>query len=357
MTEADLCELRSNCELATKIWGRTFSALGAITHREKGAEAVGKLWVNLLRQHQQGFYNEGLKKLGISPSEPPAVAAAKYHYLTNAIGGIPIDYVEETPQKVWIRYRAPMWTYAGVTMLALPGELRRTIFRGWHPHNGAMMGNKRLGWVSTKFIMEGDPYDEGYFIEYDRDLGPGEEMRYEVVHSTPEFDPAKAPQLDSKQWPEARLLKARRNFSREYVKETIYALLQMYGEQATLYILRMTMRCLAIQYTHEIKADLGISENHLQACVNLLTGMLCACDQDFALEKISDTKQRIILKSFKPFAIHEATDALRRECFEFQVMAVRLMNGYIALRRSSGENFGVQKEEVWEIEDMGRWLW
>ena len=75
--------LHDRCELAAKIWSRTFSALGAVTFREKGEKGVCDLWESLLREHQKGFYNEGLKKLGISEDESPAVVAAKYHYLTN----------------------------------------------------------------------------------------------------------------------------------------------------------------------------------------------------------------------------------------------------------------------------------
>jgi hypothetical protein len=155
--------LRVRCEVAAKLWGRTFSALTAMTFREKGEDAIHKLWFLLLASHQGDHFREGLKKLGIH-DDPPAVAAAKYHYFTNIIGGLDMEYVEESPRKVWIRYKAPMWTYAGVAMIALPGSLRRTILSSWHPRNGIYMGCPRLGYVGTKFIMEGEPYDEGYFI-------------------------------------------------------------------------------------------------------------------------------------------------------------------------------------------------
>ena len=95
-----LSEVRIDCMAATKLWGRTFSALTAMTLREKGEEAVHRLWFDLLRRHQVGHYREGLRKLGIGDNESPAVAAAKYHYFTNTPGGLDLEYIEESPKKV-----------------------------------------------------------------------------------------------------------------------------------------------------------------------------------------------------------------------------------------------------------------
>lgn len=357
MAEQNLEGLRLDCELAAKFWGRTFSGLGAMVYREKGAAALGRLWVLLLGQHQEGFYRQGLKKLGIGDDEPPAVTAAKYHYFTNLIGGLAMEYVEESPKKVWIRYTAPMWTYGGVTMLALPASLRRTIFTGWHPHNGRMMGCPRLGWVSTKFIMEGEPYDEGYFIEYDRELRPGEEMRYEVAPCTPEFDPDRAPKLDPELWPDARMFKARRNWSREYVRTTVDCLLQMFGEQATHFILRQTMRCLAVQYARELKQDMGIAGKDARSVGELFARLLEACGQDFETDRIGDLRYRIVLRSFRPFDKEAASEGIRDACFQFQHMTARLLNGRLSVTRHATPALGVADQEVWEIEDTGRWLW
>lgn len=353
MTGDDIQRLRTDCELAAKLWGRTFSALGAITYREKGEDAITELWVRLLRQHQGEFYRQGLRKLGIGDTEPPAVAAAKYHYLTNIIGGLAMEYVEESPKKVWIRYLAPMWTYAGVTMMAIPGRLRRRIFTGWHPRNGQLMGCPRLGWVSTKFIMEGEPCDEGYFIEHDHDLAPGQEFRFEVAAKTPEFEPARAPRLDPKLWPEARVLKARRNWSREYVRTTVECLFQMFGEQTTYFLVRQVMRCLAIQYAHELKRDMGIAGTESEAVIEFLGRLLGACGQGFTTERRAPGRYRITLSSCLPFH-DDAPEGLRAACFEFPAMAVRLFNGRVAISRAADPS---GREEAWDIEDTGRWLW
>ncbi len=357
MQTAQLERLRRDTEIAAKFWGRIFSGLGAMTYRERGEAGLSKLWVMLLSQHQKGFYDQGLEKIGISPDEPPAVKAAKYHYLTNQIGGLRMEYVEETPTKVWIRYLAPMWTYAGVSMLALPGRVRRDIFSAWHPRNGERMGCKRLGWVSTKFIMEGDPYDEGYFIEYDHDLRPGEEMAYEVVHQTPEFDPSKAPALDEDLWPAARQYKARRNWSREYVNTTTSCLLQMYGEEVTHFLLSQTMRGIAIQYTHELMSDLDIDGKDARSIAEFFSVLLSACDQDFDIEHHGDNVHRIVLHSIKPFRPETASEGLRRALFQFNVMAARVLNGRVAVTRTPTPMIGLADSETWTVEDAGRWLW
>ena len=45
--------LRVKCGVAAKFWGRTLSALTAITFREKGEDAIHKLWFLPLTSHQE----------------------------------------------------------------------------------------------------------------------------------------------------------------------------------------------------------------------------------------------------------------------------------------------------------------
>lgn len=190
----------------------------------------------MLGQQQKGFYLRGLRKLGIRDDEPPA----KYHYLSNQIAGLSMEYIEETPKKVWIRYNPPWGT--GMAMLAIPGSITRALTTAWHARNGALMGCPRLGWVSTKFSPEMEACLEGYFIEYDHDVMPGEEWRFDPVTRTPEFEASKAPRLDPQAWPEERLLKAMRDNARDYCKGTIEALFQIFGQQTTSFLLKQAMR-------------------------------------------------------------------------------------------------------------------
>jgi len=356
MTTQPLDTLRADCALSARFWGLTFGALGAIVTRDKGEPAIKALWARMLHQHQQGFYRQGLIKLGIREDEPPAVIAAKYHWFTNLIGGLSMEYVEESPRKVWIRYTAPMWTYPGTTLMAMPASLRRTIFSIWHPANGRMMGNRRLGWVGTKFIMEGHPYDEGYFMEYDHDLAPGEELRFEQVPGTPEFDPDAAPKLDPELWPEARQYKARRNWSREYVHTTVDCLHQLFGAYTAEFLYAETMRCMAVQYTHALKQQAGIEGRDAAAVAQFFSRMLASQNQTFRVERVGDQHWRITLESFLPFR-GQVAEGLRCASFQFQKTAAWVLNGRVAVTRQPHPDSLAPEAETWDIRDAGRWLY
>ena len=56
----------------------------------------------VFRRQQQERFLPGLEKLGISHL-PPAVAAAQYHYLSNWIGGVHVEFMYESDRKAWIR--------------------------------------------------------------------------------------------------------------------------------------------------------------------------------------------------------------------------------------------------------------
>lgn len=343
--------LEHQCGIATRLWGRTFSGLTVITFREKGEAALHKLWHDVLVDHQGERYAEGMVKLGID-KDPPAIAAAKYHYYTNLIGGLDMEYAEESPRKAWVRYTAPMWTYDGIAMLCLPASLRRTILGSWHPRNGQMMGCPRLGWVATKFIMQGDPFDEGYFYEYDHDLSPEERYRFEYVRSTPAHDAEMAPVLDPQEWPQARLVRARRNFSSRYLRTTVEILLRHFGDEPTWYLVQQTCRGLAVQYAHDMGQRLGLEGTGARDVAQLLAGLLECCGQDFEREDLSATRQRIVVSSFKPFDA-DAPEGLREAMFHFQSMSARVLNGQLRVTRAADG----PTREVWEIEDAGRWLW
>ena len=343
-------EVKQDCALATMLWGKMFSGLTAVTYGEKGADALHRLWFLFLTTHQGEKYHEGLRKLGIE-NDPPAVAAAKYHYFTNIIGGLAMEYVEESPRKVWIRYLTPMWMYGGVAVMAMPSDLRRHVFSSWHPRNGLYMGCPRLGYVGTKFSSEGDPCDEGYFYEYDHDLNPSQIMRFEVAHKTPEFDPAKAPRLDPELWPEMRILKARRNFSSGYFRVTLDVLDGMYGELVTNHIIMRTMRFMGIQFTPELQKLAGIEGKSAADVAQLFARIARAQEQDFTIEKADAKTTRMTIRSVRPLV--GISEDRRRSLFEFQKMMARMINGRLRVTRSRVKD----EVEVWEITDTGEWQW
>jgi hypothetical protein len=347
MTEIE--NLRTDCAIAGKLWSRTFSGLLMATLRSYGSDVLDRLWAALLRSHQDRYYVASLQKLGIA-GDTPARAAAKYHYFSNALGGLTMQYIEETPKKVWIRYLAPSWTYPGTALHALPKGIRRTVFSTWHPRNGELMGCLRLGWVCTKLIDEGDPYDEGYFIEHERDLDPSERATFERPNTTPEFLPGTAPVLDPAAWPEVRLLRANRNYAGEYVRDTVDQLYQLLGEAGAHDVVAHTMRVLAAQYVHELAGDVKIDASSAEGLAGLHGELHRACGGGYQLERISVAAWRLTLDGTRPFPAPR--EELRRALFEFQINSGRVLNGHLRLTREPTET-----GERWTFEDTGRWLW
>ena len=65
LSSAELEVLTHQCGVSTRLWGRMFSGLTAVTYNDKGHDAVHKLWYEVLTSHQDERYHEGLEKLGI----------------------------------------------------------------------------------------------------------------------------------------------------------------------------------------------------------------------------------------------------------------------------------------------------
>jgi hypothetical protein len=83
-----------------------FTGLILTTVTRRGTADAAEFVFRVFRRQQQERFLPGLKKLGLSDL-PPAVAAAQYHYLSNWIGGVHVEYMYETDRKAWIRYPPP----------------------------------------------------------------------------------------------------------------------------------------------------------------------------------------------------------------------------------------------------------
>ena len=134
---------------------------------------------------------------------PPAVAAAQYHYLSNWIGGVHVEYMYETDAKAWIRYPPPRWIWRGTAICGVPGEVSRAMLRGWHANNGVALGDLRLGFVCTKQSVDGQDGLEGYYHQYDHPLELDQRLVFARHLEAPLFDPAAAPALPVASWPKA----------------------------------------------------------------------------------------------------------------------------------------------------------
>ncbi|HET9161065.1 MAG TPA: hypothetical protein VFN88_10665 [Caulobacteraceae bacterium] len=185
-----------------------------------GASAAAEVVFRTFRRQQLARFLPGLEKLGLT-NLPPAVACAQYHYLSNQVGGVKVEYCRESDRKAWVRYPPPRWMWAGSAICGIPSEVSRGMVRGWHGNNGVVMGNPRLGFVCTGQTVDGQPGLEGYFKEYDHDLSPDERLVFSPGEQSPKFRPEDAPRLDGKTWPRERLLKVLRNYAMEYVTSIV----------------------------------------------------------------------------------------------------------------------------------------
>lgn len=343
--------LRQRVALSTKFGWLVVSGVTAVLFREKGEQALNDVWRTLMSAEQAIRFRDALVKLDIE-NDPPAIAAAKYHYFSNSVGGLTMQFIQESPKKAWIRYMPPWGSFPGIAALAVPSSVRRTILSTWHPRNGELLGCPRLRWVATKFIAEGHPYDEGYFEECDHDLAPSDRMKIEAVSSSPEFDPLKAPKLDPQAWPEARILKGSHNYGADYALHAIEAVIRHFGEQTAQNIVRMAMRLLAVQYTGEFMKQVGVTEKTAHAAAQLPDAILRSFRNDVELSKKSDTVTELSFKALAPFdAI--ATEDMRAALFAFFEMATRVISGRFTARRSFSTATGI---ETWRFEDHQRWM-
>lgn len=209
------------------------------------------------RQHLEKFL-PGLAKLGLR-GLPDAVAAAQYHYLSNQLGGVRVEYVYESDRKAWIRYVPPRWIWEGAAICAVPSEVSRAMLRGWHAHNGVSLGNPRLGFVCTKQTTDGQPGLEGYYLEHDRELTADERLRFAPGEEAPDFDPARAPRLEGAAWPPERLRKIERNYAMDYVRNILPELVALVGPAEARYLGGVTATLIGMQYYAETAALLGVA--------------------------------------------------------------------------------------------------
>ena len=139
-----------------------FTGLILTVVARRGTADAAEFVFRVFRRQQQERFLPGLEKLGLAHL-PPAVAAAQYHYLSNWIGGVHVEYMYETDRKAWIRYPPPRWIWRGTAICGVPGEVSRAMLRGWHANNGVALGDLRLGFVCTKQSVDGQDGLEGYY--------------------------------------------------------------------------------------------------------------------------------------------------------------------------------------------------
>ena len=224
---------------------------------QRDAETARRfVFAHFRRQHLEKF-KDGLKKLDLD-GLPDAVACAQYHYFSNALGGVKTEYMPESDKKAWVRYPPPRWIWQGAAICGIPRAVNEAMLHGWHGHNGVTLGNPRLGFVCTGETVNGDPGLEGYYCEYDHDLAEDERVRFVTDEHAPPFDPARAPKLDSADWPEERLAKVERSYAMEYVRSMLPSAVEVLGEADAAALVGRAARLIGLQYYDETAALLEI---------------------------------------------------------------------------------------------------
>ncbi|MGY4353120.1 hypothetical protein ACVWXM_009637 [Bradyrhizobium sp. GM7.3] len=329
-------------EFSTYLWSRAYAALQMVTLREKGAEGIERLKYNFMNGHGKKHFLSGLDKLGIR-NDPPAIAAAKYHYMGNdLIGDVPMEYIRETDRKVWIRYLAPAWAYPGSGLLACPASAQLSAFQAWHRNNGTWLGCPRLAYVCTKLYQYGDPYDEGYFIEHDANVPLERAFKFEPVSTAPAFDRDAAPKLDPAQWPEARLLKARRRYAESYAAVPAQVLIQLYGVPYASYLAGQAMLGLGTQYARAIADRMGVSERNAGAIAKMFLKVLHTLGDEADLAKNGDVYE-ITRLTFSPLHENEV-DEMFDAYFAMFTGILKVLTANVKLVRSVEEENGANRD-------------
>jgi hypothetical protein len=241
-----------------------FTGLILTVVSRRGTADAAEFVFRVFRRQQQERFLPGLEKLGLRHL-PPAVAAAQYHYLSNWIGGVSVEYMYESDRKAWIRYPPPRWIWRGTAICGVPGEVSRAMLRGWHANNGVLLRIPNLGFVCTKQSVDGQDGLEGYHCEYDHALEIDQRLVFARHLEAPMFDPASAPALPVASWPKPRLEKAYRNYAMEYVRTAAPVMVQLFGPEDAGYLLRLTGKLIGMQYFGEVargfSASTGTAKN------------------------------------------------------------------------------------------------
>lgn len=211
-------------------------------------EAVMEEWMfRLFRQQHLDKFLSSFEKLGLD-GLPDAVACARYHVLSNQIGGVGVEYMEESDKKAWVRFRYPRWMYDGPTLCGVSKGVGQGFLRGWYAQNGVSLKNPRLGYVCVSEDVTGEFGFCGYFKEYDHDLSDDERLQFAKGELPPPYDAAAQPAPPAGEWSEARQEKANRNYAMEYVRNGLIELSNVIGEAETLEIGTLAARLIGLQY-------------------------------------------------------------------------------------------------------------
>ncbi len=230
-------------------------------------------WIHNLfsRQHRERFL-PAFDKLGLH-GLPHAVACAQYHVLSNAIGGVRVEYMAESERKAWLRFRYPRWMYDGPTLCGVPPEASRGFLTGWYARNGESLNNPNLAFVCVSEDLTGEFGLCGYFEEQDRELVPGERLQFNRGAQLPPFRQEDQPVPPSESWNALRLAKANRNYAVDYVRNGLLELVPILGDEAAAGIGQNVGRLIGLQYFASVAEAIGARDGDFSDAVQFLHAM------------------------------------------------------------------------------------
>lgn len=240
------------------------------THHDN--EVVKEWMFKLFRRQHLDKFLSSFDKLGLSDL-PHAVACAKYHVLSNNLGGVGVEYMYESDQKAWVRFRYPRWMYHGPTICGVPVGVSRGFLEGWYAHNGVSLRNPRLGYVCVSEDMTGEFGLCGYFKEYDHDLEPHERLQFAKGETPPPFRAEEQPSVPEDNWSDERLEKANRNYALNYIRNGISELTTVIGKENTLELCRRAAKLIGLQYFPETAAMVEARDDDIEAAAEYLQRM------------------------------------------------------------------------------------
>ncbi len=252
-----------------------------------GAEVVGDWMFRLFRRQHEDKFLSSFRKLGLE-GQPHAIACAKYHVLSNGMGGVAVEYMEESDTKAWVRFRYPRWMYDGAAVCGVPVEASRGFLRGWYAQNGVSLGNPRLGFVCVSEDMTGQFGLCGYFREYDHDLSEDERLAFAPDERPPSYDPAQQPAPPADQWSEERLAKANRNYAVEYIRNGVRELVNVLGEERALELACKAARLTGLQHYSRMAAEIGAVDGGPEEAARFLVSMLAGMGDETNVSEEGD---------------------------------------------------------------------
>ncbi|WP_300376118.1 hypothetical protein [Henriciella sp.] len=282
MSRTDLAAIEAQAELHHQF----LLGLELMVATREGPAVIGDWMFRLFRaQHEEKFLSS-FRKLGLD-GLPDAVACARYHVLSNNMGGVGVEYMEESDTKAWVRFRYPRWMYAGPAICGIPVEASRGFLNGWYAQNGVSLGNPRLGFVCVSEDMTGQFGLCGYFREFDHDLSDSERLQFRPDEVPPPYDPEQQPAPPPGEWNETRLAKANRNYAMEYIRNGVHELCGVLGTQRALELACLAARLTGLQQYRATASLVGATDGGPADAARFLAAMFAGMGDETEISPAS----------------------------------------------------------------------